>query len=187
MSKTESDHHGNPGSGRARWELTTRQLGILYHQRLHQESPMYNMGEYLEIRGHLDVRIFEAALRRVVTTVDAFHIRIHDDGESVWQYFDSPEDWSPQVIDFSAEADPRAAAREWMDADILRPFDIMEGPLFREALLKIAPGLFFWYQVAHHVAWDGASFFIVASRAAQAYAELLAGQEPLAEGSLGRL
>jgi len=33
---------------------------------LHPESSIYNAGEYLEIRGDLDVEVFEAALRRVI-------------------------------------------------------------------------------------------------------------------------
>jgi hypothetical protein len=160
------------------WELTAGQLGMWYHERLHAESAICNAGEYLEIRGDLDAELFEAALRRVIGRADAFHIRIHDDDERAWQEVGSPDDWSLRVIDVSTEADPRAAAQEWMRTDMLRPFDLREGPVFAQALLKIAPELFFWYQSAHRAALDGTSFRIVAFYVARTYTALLAGGEP---------
>jgi hypothetical protein len=137
---------------------------------------------YLEIRGGLDVELFEVALRRVIARADAFHIRVHDDHERVWApEIGGSDDWSLRVIDVSPEADPRAAAREWMQTDMLRPFDLRKGPVFSQALLKIAPNLFFWHQSAHHAALDGTSFRIVAAHVARTYTALLAGEEPAAD------
>ena len=165
------------------WELTAGQLGMWYHERLHAESAICNVGEYLEIRGRLDVELFEAALRRVIGRADAFHIRIHDEDERAWQEIDSSGDWSLRVIDVSPEADPRAAAQEWMRTDMLRPFDLREGPVFAQALLKISSDLFFWYQSAHQAALDGTSFHIVASQVARTYTALLPGGGPSAGDS----
>ena len=173
-----------PEAGNARWRLTAEQLGIWHHQRLHPESPLYNLGEYLEIDGALDIVIFEDALRRVIGEVDAFHLRIYDDGEIVWQYIDKSGGWPLHVIDFSAQADPRAAAHEWMRTDMLRPFDLREWPVFAEALLKLAPDLFFWYQSAHHIVSDAFSADLIAARVARAYTASLAGG-PIAGDPLG--
>src|SRR6185437_2585521 len=63
-------------------------------------------------------------------------------------------------------------------------FDLREGPVFREAVLRIAPDLFLWYQVVHHIAFDTFSASIIAARVARAYTALLAGQEPPARDCL---
>jgi nonribosomal peptide synthetase DhbF len=46
-----------------RYELTSAQLNVWRHQSLHPERPIYNVGEYLEIRGDLNLEVFESALR----------------------------------------------------------------------------------------------------------------------------
>ena len=64
-----------------------------------------------------------------------------------------------------------------MRADMRRPFNLHEGPIFRAAILRVAPNLFLWYQIVHHLAFDAFSISIVASRVSRAYASLLAGEE----------
>jgi 3-oxoacyl-[acyl-carrier-protein] synthase III len=49
-------------------------------QRLHPESPIYNVAEYPEIHGDLNLEIFESALRHVISQVDAFHLHVAADG-----------------------------------------------------------------------------------------------------------
>ena len=123
-------------TGDAGHELTAGQLGIWHHQRLHPESPVYNVGEYLEIVGDLDVAVFERALRHVVSEIDAFHLLFHADADGrVRQYVDK-RDWVLRVIDVSGEADPRAAAEDWMRTGLRRPFDLQNGPVFTEAVLR---------------------------------------------------
>jgi hypothetical protein len=163
---------------------TSGQLGIWRHQHLHPGSSIYNVGEYLEIRGDLDLVVFEAALRRVIGEVDAFHLRFCDDEAGPQQYVDKSGDWPLWVIDFSAEADPRVAAEGWMRTSMRRPFDLGNGPIFTEAVLKVGPGVFFWYQIAHHIAYDAFSAAVIAARVARAYTMLLAA-EPAAGDSLG--
>ena len=183
MSDTDTNDRDLSTAGNYQWELTAGQLAVWNHQRLHPESPIYNIGEYLEIEGDLDLEIFESALRRVVGEVDAFHLRFRVDGEVVWQCVEKSDDWPLRVIDFTAEPDPRAAAEAWMQADMRHPFDLRDGPIFTEAVLKIASGVFFWSQIVHHMACDGFSEWLVAARVRRVYAALLAG-EPVSGDSL---
>src|SRR5258708_2512788 len=111
------------GSEGERRELTAGQLAIWHAQQLDRDSPAYNAGEYLEFRGDLDLAVFRAALRQTVAEVDAFRLRFTD-GDEPRQYVDSSDDWPLHVVDVSAEADPRAAAEEWMWADMRRPVDL---------------------------------------------------------------
>lgn len=164
-----------------RWELTAGQLGIWFAQQLNPDDPFYNIAEYLEIHGDLDAELFEIALRHTINEVDAFHLRFTTDGEAPRQHVADPgDDWPVHVIDVSSAANPRAAAENWMRADLSRPADLRAGPVFAEALLRVGPGLFFWYQRVHHIALDGFSGAIIAARLAQVYDSLQAGSLPSA-------
>ena len=152
-----------------RRDLTGGQLGVWYGQQLSPGDPVYNIGAYLEIHGDLDVDVFEAALRRTVSEADAVHMRFCGDGEAPRQYVDKRCDWPFHVIDVSSATDPGAAAEDWMQADMRRPADLAEGPLFTQALFKVAPGRFLWYQRCHHIAMDGIGAAVVVGRQAEVY------------------
>ena len=169
-----------------RRELMAAQLGIWYAQQLGLDDPVYNMGEYLEIHGDLDVGLFEAALRRTMSEAEAGHLRFCGDGAALRQYVDSSDDWPLHLIDVSSAADPCAAAEEWMWMDMRHPVDPWNGPFFTHAVLKVAPDRFFWYQRGHHIAFDAFSGSLIATRQAQVYTSLLAGQLQK-KGGLGRL
>src|ERR1017187_6200318 len=159
-----------------RRELMAAQLGVWYAQQLDPDGPVYNMGEYLEIHGDLDVDLFEIALRHTMSEAEAVHLRFFRDGVTLGQYVGESDDWPLHIIDVSSAADPRSAAEDWMWADMRRPVDLWAAPLFTQALFKAAPGRFFWYQRGHHIAVDAFSGSLIAARQAQIYTSLLAGE-----------
>jgi amino acid adenylation domain-containing protein len=166
------------GCGEQGRELMAGQLGIWYAQQLTPDTSVFNIGEYLEIAGDLDLGLFEAALRSAAEEADAMHQRFREDEGVPRQHAGKPDGWPLDVVDVSAAADPRAAAEEWMRADLRRPVDLGAGPLFGEALFTAGPGRFFWYQRVHHIAGDGLSAPAFAGRAAQVYTSMLAGGPP---------
>ncbi|MFD4874524.1 amino acid adenylation domain-containing protein [Streptomyces sp. NPDC058420] len=166
-----------------RSELMAGQLGIWHAQQLAPDDPRYNIGEYFEFRGPLDLTTFEEALRRTLREVDAFHLRFGGDGADVWQVVGDRDDWTLRRVDVSAEADPRAAAEEWMRADMGCPVDLQEGPLFTSGLITAGDEHYFCYQRCHHIAIDGFSGSVILARVAQVYDALTAGGDP-GEGRL---
>lgn len=171
-----------------RQELMTAQLGIWFAHQASSDSSIYNVAEYLEISGKLDVGLFGAALRHTINEVDSYHLRFTEDGESVWQYVDKSDDWPLHFVDVSSTADPRVAAEDWMRADMRRPTDLRAGPLFTQALFLVAENRLFWYNRCHHIGLDGFTGAIIVGRLAEVYASLLEhgipGGEPLAPISL---
>ncbi|GHH36564.1 amino acid adenylation domain-containing protein [Streptomyces umbrinus] len=171
------------GSHGGRRELMAGQLGLWHAQQLNPDNPIYNMGEYIEIRGKVDTSLFEAAVRRVVLEVDGFGLRFEGGADEVpRQYFGLRSDWLFHVIDVSGEEDPRSSAESWMRADMRRPADLQVGELFTQAIFKVDEDLFFWYQRIHHIIADGLAGPRIASRVAAVYTALLAG-EPLADSA----
>ncbi len=58
--------------------LSPAQQSIWVSQQLHPDSPVFNLSEYVEILGAIDIQLFEKALRLVVEQVDALHLRFLD-------------------------------------------------------------------------------------------------------------
>lgn len=160
-------------SGEMLRPLMAGQQGIWQAQQLDLSSPIYNIGEYLDIRGHLNLGLFETALRHAVREFDAFRLRFEGEGESLRQYVADVGDWAPYVVDLSQEAEPVAAAMRWMRTDMAKAVNLREDRLFAFAVLRVAADRVFCYQRCHHVAMDGYSGSIVTGRVAEIYNALL--------------
>ena len=175
-----------PAHDASRNELMVAQLGVWYAQQLRAEEPVYNMGEYLEIQGELDVGLFERALRQVMHEAEALRLRFwHDEGQP-WQCVAAAGDWPLHVIDVALAPDPRAAAQDWMWADMRRPVELSGGPHFTHALFTAGPARYFWYIRAHHVAVDAYSGSLLAARQAEVYTALLNGEPAAGPAGAGR-
>ncbi|AWW43513.1 non-ribosomal peptide synthetase [Streptomyces cadmiisoli] len=156
-------------------ELTAGQLGIWRICQLDPQNPLFNMGEYLEIKGDLKLELLVTALRQVVEVNDCYHISFSGSDEQPYQHFTAPSDWAPHLLDVSAEPDPERAALDWMRADMDRPVDPRQGPLHTQAVFTLADNRYFWYQRGHHLIADGLAGSSVVKQVADAYNALLAG------------
>ncbi|WP_405176987.1 amino acid adenylation domain-containing protein [Nocardia sp. NBC_01377] len=160
-----------------RWGLMAGQLGMWHAQQLQPGNPVFNMGEYIEIRGPVDIALFETAVRTTAGEVDCLHLRFEGSADEVpRQFFDRRPDWTFHVLDVSAAADPMAGARSWMLADMRRPVDLRHGELFTAAIFRVRPDLFLWYQRTHHIIGDGLAGSLIAARVAEVYSALSAGR-----------
>nr|WP_055506900.1 thioester reductase domain-containing protein [Nonomuraea pusilla] len=148
--------------------LLPAQEGIWTGQALDPGSPAYNAGEYVEIRGPLDTALFERALRSVIGAAQALHATFPDVSAQVITVTD---DW--ELV--RAEASGVEEAEAWMRTDLETVVDLARGPLFRQALLAVGPGLHLWYQRVHHIAADGYAFALLARRVAARYTALRRG------------
>lgn len=160
------------------YPLSTAQTEIWLAQQLHPDSPVYNIAQYTVIEGAIDPAVFEATLRQVLDEADSLRLQFVESDDGLRQVIGSPA-WSMPVLDFTAEADPRPAADAWMRTDYEQPVDLMQGPLFQYALLKVAPEQWIWYQRTHHIIMDGYAFFLIARRVAHVYSALRAGKAPV--------
>ncbi|MBO3750532.1 amino acid adenylation domain-containing protein [Streptosporangiaceae bacterium NEAU-GS5] len=108
--------------------------------------------QLVRLRGELD----EDALRRSVAEVTARH-------ESLRMRFSPAEDGVPAVV---IDPEPRTEfrvlaaeseehARELVDQAIARPFDLVAGPLWRVALIRLDPSDHMLALTAHHAVTDG--------------------------------
>ncbi|MET8870049.1 amino acid adenylation domain-containing protein, partial [Nonomuraea sp. NPDC004580] len=163
-------------------ELMAGQLGIWYAQQLAPENPVYNIAEYLDLRGELDAVLLLEAVRRMLDEIDGFRVRFREIDGVPMQYVDDSRDYAVQLVDVSAEPDPEAAALHWMQADVRRNGDLRAGWLFSFAVLVLAPDRHYLYDRSHHIVMDGHGGALIAARTAEIYTALLEGRPSAGDG-----
>ncbi|WP_338662894.1 amino acid adenylation domain-containing protein [Pararoseomonas sp. SCSIO 73927] len=158
--------------------LTEAQEGLWFAQRLDPGNPVFNTGQYLDLRGPLDLPAFRAAVDGTVAEADSLALRIHEAPGGAVQRLDvSQRPWL-EVVDLSAEADPLAAARDAMARDMGRAVNPARGGMAAERLYRLSPDRHLWYQRAHHLVLDGFGTELLVRRVAALYAARLTGADP---------
>ncbi|MFJ8233542.1 condensation domain-containing protein, partial [Streptomyces sp. NPDC094448] len=174
-----------------RLPLSAAQRDIWLAHTLDPSGRRYNVGEYRELRGRVDPELVRAAFRQLAVETDAMRIRgIGADGDGPWQTLHTdPGDQELALVDLSGAEDPAAAARDWMAAEIARPFDLAADWLTRHALVKAGEELWFYFHGFHHLVIDGAGLSLLDARLVELYEDAAAGGpwRPSPFGSLAEL
>ncbi|WP_338859766.1 condensation domain-containing protein [Mycetohabitans rhizoxinica] len=158
------------------YPLTSVQHGIWQAQKIDPDNPQFNIAQFTEINGTVNPVLFEKALRHVVIEAETLRLQFTENAKNIQQQVGLPG-WSMPVIDFSAEVNPQASAMAWMKTECQQPFNLLRGPLFFYALIKVAANKFFWYYRYHHIVIDGFGCTLVVERVAQVYSMLAQGVE----------
>ncbi|OKI02273.1 hypothetical protein A6A06_14545 [Streptomyces sp. CB02923] len=167
-----------PGPDRTSLSLSAAQREVWLAQKLDPDNPVFSIGSYFHIRGAMDRRAFEAALRRAVSEAECLHVRIDEDAEGgLRQTVEVREDWPLPFLDLGAEPGARERAEDWMYEDLARPVDPARGGMFGHALLRTGPDEHLWYVRAHHSVVDGYGLFLLGQRVAELYTRDLEGQD----------
>ncbi|WP_329585302.1 amino acid adenylation domain-containing protein [Kitasatospora sp. NBC_01250] len=167
--------------------LSRAQHGIWLAQQLDPTSNAYNLAQFTDIRGPLALPVLDRAVRRLVGEVETAHVRLRPDGASALQLLQPNGPGRPlEVVDLSGDRLPREAAERWMREAVERPVDLLAGPLFSTAVLRLAPDWHFLYVGGHHIITDGFSGSLVSARIAELYTALEREEEPAAH-SFGTL
>ncbi|WP_049786408.1 non-ribosomal peptide synthetase [Mycetohabitans rhizoxinica] len=161
----------------ATYSLSSEQKEIWLAQQLHPDVPADNIAQYTVIKGAIDPAVFEAALCQVIGEVDNLRLQFVDSSEGLRQAIGLPG-WSMPMLDLNTEANPHTSAQAWMRADYEQPVDLVQGPLFCYALLKVASEQWIWYQRYCHIIIDGYGAVLIAQRVAQVYSAMRAGKKP---------
>ncbi|MER7582457.1 amino acid adenylation domain-containing protein [Kitasatospora sp. NPDC097691] len=183
--------------------LLAAQAAIWHAQELDPASPVYNTGDAVEIVGPLDEERFERALRQAVEEAEALSaVVVTGPDGTPRQRLKPGRPWplhrldlraascagsgtgggadggADSVADAPSQATPAEAAEAWMRADLARPVDLAEGPLFTHALIRLADDRRLWYRRIHHLAVDAYALTLLGDRVAELYRADADGAEP---------
>ncbi|MDW6064865.1 condensation domain-containing protein [Streptomyces sp. FXJ1.4098] len=173
-----------PEGRNTRRELSTAQSGIWFGHKLDPTGRSYNVGEFVEIHGELDLTLFREAFRHTFRETEVLHVHFEEDDDKVWQCIQTPSDPDLSVIDVSTEPDPMAAAERWINQDLAQPVELGCGRLYTFALFTVSQDLTLWYARTHHIVVDSYGGAIFQRRLAEIYNDLRK-EVPYSARSLG--
>ncbi len=132
--------------------LSLSQVEVWRDQRAWPGSSHLNLGGTAFFEGPLDLLRLRSALTQLVAENAALRLVLRSDGTQELLAIFEPE---LQVIDFSDQAQPRDAMRQWWQDWMRQPFNLTETPPWRFALLRANATLHGGTIQFHHLIMDG--------------------------------
>ncbi|MFB1485396.1 condensation domain-containing protein, partial [Corallococcus sp. RDP092CA] len=163
--------------------LSFAQQRLWFIDQLEPGSPLYNMPVAMRLEGTLNVDVLERALGEVVRRHEALRTTFVDGPAGPVQRVWPEVGLSMAVRDLSQAAEPEreSLARERIEKEILRPFDLANGPLLRVLLLKLGEQRHVLVVTMHHIVSDGWSLDVLVREVATLYGAFAqGGASPLA-------
>lgn len=138
----------------------------------------YNQSISLDIRGSLDLECLERACYGLIERHEALRMAFAPNGKQFVVYEEMPICF--QRKDYSSlDADSqRDALSTFLEGEVLRVFDLQQGPLIHFSLLKFSESQHHFTITAHHLIADGWSLGLLMEEISQQYNAFVSGQEP---------
>ncbi|HVG08476.1 MAG TPA: amino acid adenylation domain-containing protein [Thermoanaerobaculia bacterium] len=169
------------GSGPAPLSFSQQRLWLL--DRLEPGSTAYNMPSPIRLRGALDRSALERALGEIVRRHESLRTTFAEREDEPVQVVLAPRSFHLPLADLSGVPEEvRAVEGRQLVIEDKRPFDLERGPLFRAALVRLAPEEHLLLLDMHHIVSDGWSFGIFYRELAAVYGAFAEGRpSPLPE------
>ncbi|WP_280472641.1 condensation domain-containing protein, partial [Nocardia cyriacigeorgica] len=148
--------------------MSPAQTALWYAQRIRPDVPL-TIAQYVEIHGDLDAGRLLYSIERFGAETQVGLLRLVEiDGvpHQVVDPFHRPG-WAR--VDLRGEADPHAAAMQWMNEHASSPIDLDNDPLITNAVLRYGDNDYIWYARAHHIVIDGYGAMNALTRTAEIY------------------
>ncbi|WP_339484397.1 amino acid adenylation domain-containing protein [Pseudomonas sivasensis] len=161
----------------ASFPLTAAQQDIWLDQLRMGDSPLYNIGGYVDFEGAVVPELIQRAVEQLVARHDALRTQLHSDDHGLPR-----QTFAPALLtevaqyDLSALPAPQAASQALMQAHMARPYQREGAPLFHFFLVKLADNHYRLGTQAHHVILDGWGFGQMLQSLAQLYTGLEQGR-----------
>ncbi|MFD4181092.1 condensation domain-containing protein [Rhodococcus sp. NPDC058514] len=154
--------------------LSAAAHSVWFSQRVSGDAPIA-VAQYVDIRGTFDVDLLMDSIRWAGREFGAGRLHVHEvDGYPYLTLAAADDDFVEQV-DFRGEANPAAAAQEWMRDEHSRPVDMSADQLVTAAVLRISDDHTYWYARAHQVALDANGLRMLIERSAELYTHAFVG------------
>ncbi len=163
----------------ASFPLTAAQQDIWLDQLRAGDSPLYNIGGYVDFAGPVVPDLIRRAVELLVAKHDALRTQLHSDGSGLpRQTFAATLVAEVALHDFSGLPDPKAATQALMQTQMARPYAMTDEPLFRFFLVKLDDDHYRLGTQAHHLILDGWGFGQMLQSLAHLYTALEHGRQP---------
>ncbi len=160
--------------------LTAAQRDIWLDQLSHGDSPLYNIGGYVELTGPLSASVLHRALEQLVATHDGMRtVLLSGAGEDglPLQTFAANLPVPMPVHDLRGHPEPASAGLELIREQMRQPYALVGGPLWRFSLICLGEDHHWLATQAHHLIIDGWGFGQMIKAMGEHYTALAHGVE----------
>ena len=146
-------------------KLTLPQQDIFFEQILFPDSPMYNIGAKVEIKGFIDFDALNRAYIEVINQNDAYRSVFSKNGENVEANFLTSHQCKLGFVDFSQFKNADEEANIYIEKIYTKSFNILSGDfLHYSALIKVKEDFYYLLTVCHHIITDGWGYSLLFQR-----------------------
>ncbi|MGF6097861.1 amino acid adenylation domain-containing protein [Pseudomonas sp. 18175] len=163
----------------ASFPLTSAQQDIWLDQLRAGDSPLYNIGGYVDFAGPVVPQLMQRAVEHLVAKHDALRTQLHSDADGLpRQAFAADLAVQMPLHDLSMLPDPQAASLTLIQTQMARPYALQGAPLFGFFLIKLDSHHYRLGTQAHHLILDGWGFGQMLQSLARLYTALEQGRQP---------
>lgn len=156
--------------------VTLGQREVWLMQQLSPDLP-FNISEYAEINGSLNIPAFEQAIGDIVAETPGLRSRFTIIDGELHQFTDNSITGKLHLIDIKDDFKDGFDLDAWIQADITTLISVEDAELFNFSLICLARNQFIYYQRSHHVLMDGRSMALISQRISERYDELISGRK----------
>ena len=140
-------------------------------------SAAFNFSWPVRLRGRLDTAALERALTEVVRRHEALRTGFALEDDQPVQVVAPAKPFSLRIVDLAAAPVPDEEAKQLVESEAQRPFDLRRGGLFRAQLLRLSEDEHVFHVVVHHIVFDEWSKVVLFRELGALYAAFRAGTE----------
>ncbi|HVL01851.1 MAG TPA: amino acid adenylation domain-containing protein, partial [Dongiaceae bacterium] len=157
-----------------RLPLSFAQQRLWLLDRIEPGSVAYNVPSVIRIRGALDAGALEKALSKLFNRHEGLRATFLEDEQGPYQQILPVQDWKLPLIQVEDDgfAHQEVELKRLAAIELMTPFDMARGPLFRARLFRLNDREHVFAVVIHHIVTDGWSMNLLIRDLANAYVQI---------------
>jgi len=156
------------------------QQRLWFLEQLYPGSSVNNIPAAIRMKGPLNAPVLERSFNEICKRHEILRTTFAEVGGSTIQIVAPVLNLSLPVKDLSGvpDADREAEVKKWIDRDAAQPFDLVQGPLLRTSLLRLAEKEHILLLNMHHIISDWWSMSILMRELSVCYRSFCLGATP---------
>jgi amino acid adenylation domain-containing protein len=136
--------------------LSFAQERLWFFSQLESQSALYNVPSAIRLKGPLDIEALQKSFEAIVQRHESLRTNFVSESGNPIQVVREESSISLPIIDLSAASPEQreTQAREWMQHESTRPFDLANDNLLRVSLLRLDPRDHILFLNMHHIVSD---------------------------------
>ena len=162
------------------YPLSASQKRLWIVTQIMENSAVYNMPETIVLDKHFDIDAMQKALAVVVKRHEILRTQFiqSEEGEARQKIIDHTNIELPvRIEDFTSLEHAEKEATVLIQKDEIRPFDLLEAPLFRVVFIKVNEEQYYFYFNMHHIIGDAWSMRILKEELMMCYEGIKNGKK----------